>query len=645
MIIWLQIIPALIVATAVSLLPGLATAWLLRLRGLTLVVAAIAASFVAIALASVAAPAIGMSWGILPVAIVSAALALFALVVRLLDRREIEARPKTPRSLRFATFAAFAVAAGLISFVLLKGVGGPQNFSQSYDSVFHLNAVAWILETGNASPFSMTMTVPEQDSSFYPTLWHATVALVVQFTGASIPLATNALSMSISAFIWPAAILFFARPFYRATIPNILAAGILAAAFSAFPYRLFAWGILYPNLLSVALLPIVLGFLHLALRHHQLHSTARIGALWIAFAGSLGAATLAHPNAILSVAALAAPLLVVVARENFRRFGRTPISWWRFAGVCIALLVGIAFWRSISTSDSGRDFPPTPLSAFFGALTNSPITSAHAWFVTVFVLTGVMLLLLARRHRWLVASYFVVVLLYTISAGLDGPFRDFFTVGWYNDANRIAALLPVAAMPLAVRAATEFIALIQVGATTWRPSTDFSLKPIMVQAIAVALALLLLLTGTRGTSMESSTRDIRKMFTLDKRSKLVSAEEFKLYSRLQETTPSTAVIAGNPWNGSSLAFALGQRTVLFPHLKGVYSPETIDFALHFREMDAAEACEVTEELGVTHIIGSSDPSYENGGGEYAGLDDLREDPLLEEVDREGDAVLYRISGC
>lgn len=635
MIAWVQIVPALLTATTLAILPGLPAALILRLRGLTLVAGAVAASFACIGIASFITPYFGMDWGLLCVTAATSALAGISGIVRLFDRTPSPVYAGPARARRIAYFVAFLIAAVLVVSVIIPGIGRPWHFSQSYDNVFHLNAVAWILETGNASPTAMTMTSPELSTSFYPTLWHAVVALVVQASGVSIPFATNALSIVVAAGVWPIAIIFFARPFFRSSLFTIVASGIIAAAFSAFPYHLFSWGILYPNLLSVALLPIALGFLHAALRHHLLRETGRIGALWIGFAGALGAATLAHPNAVLGVIAISLPLLIVVAIGNFKRFGNSPRSWGRLAGIIVAFIIMSVIWRSISTGDSNRDFGNHPVTALFGALTNSPITTAHAWFITVFVLLGAVLIWRGATHRWLVISYGITVMLYVIVSSTTGPFRDFFTIGWYNDAHRLAFLLPIAAVPLALAGAAAMLKPLQQGLIR---------EPRSKRLIVLGVALLLVLTGTRGASMDSSQDDMFVMFDPDAQG-LVSDDELALMERFDETTPKDALIAGNPWNGSGLAFALGGRDVLFPHLRGEWSAEAQKFAHEMRELPKSEICVLSRKLGVTHVLGSNEPLYLRGSSAYEGLNDLQERAPLTKIDSEGDAALYRIDGC
>ena len=51
----------------------------------------------------------------------------------------------------------------------------------------------------------------------------------------------------------------------------------------------------------------------------------------------------------------------------------------------------------------------------------------------------------------------------------------------------------------------------------------------------------------------------------------INPDELQLFEDVAELTPEDAVIAGNPWNGSALAYAFTGRRVLFPHVGGAYT--------------------------------------------------------------------------
>ena len=181
---WLEALHASAVAIVLFVVPGAPFAILLGLRGAAALGVAVAASVGIVGAASLLAPLLGLDWGLLPVGIVAA----------------------------------------LILATLLPGMGSPQHPSQTYDALFHLNAIRWIADTADASPLHMTMTTPAAASGFYPTTWHAFAALAMQATGSSVVVTANAVSLAVAAFVWPVACAFLARMLFGSR-PLVLVLG------------------------------------------------------------------------------------------------------------------------------------------------------------------------------------------------------------------------------------------------------------------------------------------------------------------------------------------------------------------------------------------------------------------------------------
>ncbi|WP_457825381.1 DUF6541 family protein, partial [Staphylococcus aureus] len=80
-----------------------------------------------------------------------------------------------------------------------------------------------------------------------------------------------------------------------------------------------------------------------------------------------------------------------------------------------------------------------------------------------FVLLLIGFAAVARRPRLLpiLTPFAVAVALFAISSGLriDHPLRQILTNPWYNDSNRLAALLPLVAIPVATLGAIALVDL------------------------------------------------------------------------------------------------------------------------------------------------------------------------------------------
>ncbi len=166
---WLASVPALLVTVALLVLPGYAAARAARLHGLTAWAAAPPASLTVIGLASVVAPMLGMPWSILPVLLVAVAIIAIAGISGYLGRTHgVESREK-PLRWRTALTGGLLVGGILIAVQMVLVAGAPENFSQTFDNVFHLNAARFVLDTQNASPLHVgQMTSPSGNVPFYP---------------------------------------------------------------------------------------------------------------------------------------------------------------------------------------------------------------------------------------------------------------------------------------------------------------------------------------------------------------------------------------------------------------------------------------------------------------------------------------------
>lgn len=651
---WIAAIPAVAAALLISVLPGLPAAWALRLRGLSLIAGSIAASFAIIALASVVSPVIGIPWTLLPVLVLAAVLAAVLWVVVRFSRTSVapssllRAIRAIPLGAWVCTAVFFLVSGGTIAYLLKQGFILPDNISQTYDNVFHFNAVAQILRSGDASPLHMNLSSPHSATNFYPTLWHASVALVSQLSGSGIAVSTNAFAIATGALVWPAGMLFLARPFLPRGPRSVLPLAVVVTAFSAFPYLLLTWGVLYPNVLSTALIPYALGFTHLALRSRPLEVRLPSVSMWIAAAGALGAATLAQPNALFGYAALVFPLLLATLLTVWR--APLPLSTrvWRTVALALAACAVLALWILVRTGDNVRVFEGKIRLALESALGNGPFTGSHAWGLTLLIALGIAALVVLKRHRWLPISYLVTLGLYTIASGMNGPFRTMITGAWYNDANRLAALIPIAAIPLAGVGAALLMDWLVAGFTAFFAARRDRPAGRVLTAVAAAGTVLLIASMSIGQPIAVQLDRMRANYSFTADSPLLSPDEEQLLERLDRTVPKDAVVLGDPWSGTAFALGIADRKVVFPHLKGDFGAEAYQLGADFRDL-GSRACPLVQDLHVSYVLEFGGRQYRIRGSNtpelFRGLRDLQDSPILTEVDRQGDAVLYRITGC
>ena len=644
---WLALLPPLTVAVALVLVGGLPIAWGLRARGYAMLLTAIPASFAVIAVTSIAAPLLHLTWS-WPVPVV-AAIALGA-ILRLATYPASKKNPRRsaarPLGAALMPFAAAIFAAGITAYTLAKALPSPDAISQTYDAIFHLNAAQLIVESGNASPLAMDLSDPG-NPSFYPTVWHALVALVAQLSGASIPLATNAVLFTCVSLVWGVGAVGLGRAVAGPGRNATLAAGIFAAAFPSLPLSLTGFGVLYPNLLSMSLLPyVVIGVAKLCnTGRARLTDEISLLATILLTLGALGAATLAHPNA------LHASFILTIGFAITTCFGRFAqgFSWLsRTAGVVIlaaSLAAGAVFWFIGRTGSNDWGGSQGPFGAIIEALGTAPHLDGHNWVVSFFVLVGIAAFLVRRS----LAPYFIGLLLaigfYVLADGFTpNAIRELFLSPWYSDPWRLAAIVPLGMLPFAVlggKLVLDAVRPVSLRLFTHGPgrrnAARWYIAAVTVFGIAIA-----------GTSLYGVSRYIESKYEASEdEAPLLSLDERALLERLGEHVGEDDVILTNPWNGGSLAYALTGRHVAVPHAGGNYPAETWA-AYDGITSGTQHSCEAAEDIGARFVLDFGEryvfKTYKVRE-ELDEISNITDSMALTELDREGDAVLYEITGC
>ncbi|WP_307083820.1 DUF6541 family protein [Arthrobacter agilis] len=655
----------LLVTVAVMVVPGVLLSLGLGFRRLIAVGLAPLFSVAVAGVAAVLGSLIGIRWSIW---LVLGASVVFSAIAFVLTRR-FGRLPRTEEPRPDGTGVLAAAGAGvvlggaLIAWRTVTLIGNPENIAQRFDNVFHLNAVEYIVSTGDGSSLTLgEMTGNTGAAAVYPAAWHSLAALVVQVTGTSVPIAVNALNIVIAAVVWPLSIVLLARIVAGKRPAVLLAAGVLSAAFIGFPYLMMVWGPLFPYMLSVALLPAAVGSVLLAVgmgRQVRAAVLPAVLAVLIAVA-ALGLSHMSTVNSLLlvSIPALAWALVrwpVTVSRI------RTPLGAVILkSGIALAGLgLSVILWLKLRPVPYDVWGPhQTPGGAVGEVLSYSPMGfPLISLAVSVLGLVGIIHILRSGHHRWLLVSFALVGYLYVVDAGLErGPWRAVLTGIWYADTNRLAALLPLFGVllgALGTGAAVTWLAGLRTAATKGDGTEERflggrrSARRVGYAAGLTVLALLLAVS-TQTEPLETYLEGGEQFYLRDTPTSILSSDEYELLERADQSLPEDAVIAGNPWNGSTLAFAFTGRKVLSYHLFETQSPAAIEVSESLR--DAAtdpRACDAVEETGVSYVLDFGTQYLVEGGGEglFPGFDDLADSDAVRLVDEQGAAKLYEVVVC
>ena len=626
----------MLASAALLFVPGLVVGFFIRLRGIWLWALAPLVSTTLLATASIVLPLLGVRWS--PLAALAfaavfggAVIALFRWLLRAQFADPDHAKPGTG----WATLTGWLVGAVFLAVHFMRSTGSPENISQTFDNVFHLNAIALIHDSGNASPFEIAkLTSPDGGQGFYPDGWHALVQLAQQFTGVSIPVAINAFNLVIAIAVWPLGVLLLSRLLAGNTRVVALSAGVLAAAFPAFPLNMLHYGVLYPYFFGLALAPAVLAVVLNLLGLTRDQRVFPILPLTVLLAGVIPAIALAHPGAMMAVLALSVIPAVIAALAGWSSISRRSKGL-RLGGLLAFFAIGFVLMVKLRPGDMWG-----PRMSFFEAVKQALTLSLWGYglplVTAALVLLGVVVALVARNRTGFttVSLWGTALLLFVATAGTSSALLRYPTEVWYGDAPRLAALVPLAAIPAAAFG------------VAWIYSKVARAGKFVVPFEVVGM--ILLLVGTQALAGYAAlTADTLKSHTATDTSALLSTDEITLLERLPEHVGPEDMIAASPWTGASLAYAFADREVIFPHI--LMNDISEDRALIMDELkdapDNPEVCDAAERLNLTFVLDFGKREVHGAEHKFPGIDDPGKSDAFELVDSEGDAKLYRFVGC
>lgn len=655
--VWISLVPLIVTVCGLLILPGLLTTAASGLPLRTAAPLAPAASVAIIAGAGVVAPLVRVPWGVPLVAALTAILTLAAALARLIASRVrarragsadgAATRAPTSRPSRADVLTGLVLlgfSALIMTWLVARELNTPDAISQTFDAVFHLNAVEWILRTGNASSIKCHLESPE--GGVYPMGWHTLVALTMKVAhSTSIPLATNATTIAVSALVWPGGCLALASRLFNGRRLAMIATALLCTATASFPLLVISFGVLYPNFLALALLPgMIASLLDLFPAHDEPSAPPLlIPALVLAVAG-LG---LAQPNAIVTFLIALIILMgawIMRAVNGAKRGGPARQIRTRIIVCAITTLATVGVWIGVRPPQRSATWGPNNvMSAVIGEiLTSTPQGLPIAWVVAVPAIVGAVAAWRRRRLRWLVIFHAVGCLLYLASKTMPMGDLRYYVVGtWYSDTNRLAALIPLGAIPLAALGTCVIADRAAQRLTTLRLHEPGARRRI---AYAVLVANLVLL-GPASTATSQALHKLEAPYTMNAGSELLTPDELGLIRMLPGLVGEDDTVAVDPSTGAALAYSLAGTSTTIKHIFYHDTPdlEVVDKKLRLAGKDP-QVCEAVNNLGIRYVLYFPGRTLHNRRP-FSGFVNLPTAGGFELVAQYGRAALYRVTAC
>lgn len=658
---WFASLPALMTAILVLVVPGLVLGRALGLRAFAVAALSPGLSIALVSVAGLLAPVLKIPWSLLPVAGLTAVAVLSALGLRhvlpvrwrgLQTERRID--PRFWWALGGAGLGGVIICARMVDVI-----GAPEHISQTFDNIFHLNAIRFIEDTGQASSLTLAAMT---GGSFYPAGWHAFISLVAQTSMASVPVAVNAGNIAIASIAWPLGCVYLCQQALGQRGDAAVIAGILSAGFGAFPLLMIHFGVLYPNLLSLSLLPALLA---LGVQTLGLSAVPELrGPLPLVTLGPASAGVAqAHPSTFLAFLAFLAPAVLyvyIVSVVNWRRdwvANKARAAAWT-AVLVVGTAAALGLWIVARPSFAAAFWPPVQSipRALLQVAGNAPLGTSPAVAMSLLAVVGVVLAARKRRHWWLIGVLLIAALLFVaVSSFPAGRLRYLLSGTWYSDSYRLAALLPVAVIvPAAVGATAAWTWLrsrLAVADTGAACDAGPALAPLLsrrpVKATVSAAGAVVLVVLTQLGSVPDMVSVARGSYALTAESPLLTSDEAAVLSELDKFVPADAVIASNPGNGSALAYALaGRRTMQLHILVSNESPDDNTILARLRNAKTdPDVCPAVSRLRIGYVLDFGTQEVNNENHPAPGLADLEKAGVAKVVDQHGEAKLLKLTAC
>lgn len=583
----IHVVVGVLLAAALLVAPGLLLARLGGVRGWGAASAALPLSCAVIGTSEIVAAVAGWAWVPWGWGVIAGLTALAAGVLVIarriwFGRRPLPADPSRsgcgPRRLDLRVPAAVAAACLILVVGILAGTGSMSTPAQSFDIVFHFNAVQAIRQLGNASSFGSMAALYQGAPTYYPTVWHGVVALLP----AGVAVASNSMVLVVGALAWPLGITGLlvevldddAQPRSRTAI----ALGtILSAATIGAPTMLLGTLAVWAYSLSVVCLPgvVVLGlrlmrslpcegaFEDVFAQDARTASSAPAAPFFsllmngLLFVGGGAGVVLAHGAGTFNTMVLLGPLAAALVVRLVRAGGRRRTLTLRVLAV-LAVLALLGAWKMRESLAWVWKYPRSggnPLGALGQSLLDLPQYGAFAFKgvpMSIGVPLGIVVCGLAvlaavrvpRARPWLVTAALALFLI-TLVGGPQWWGRRIGAL-WYLQKARIQPLVIIPGLVLAAMGLRYLL--------DKRPGR---------RMVALLLALVCVTAVGR---LPLHAKLVRSVHDADRIAygTMLTSEEAEFISGLGDLLPEDAVVLGAPARGESYLWSLGGVDVVYP---------------------------------------------------------------------------------
>lgn len=563
----------------------------------------------------------------------------------------------------------------LVLLVLFKHQHGFGAFQPDNDNATHLAIIknmasSKILSILSTSAYFDTSVSPEINTagSFYPSIFHLLAALSILTSGVAVQTAENITAAVIIAMVYTSG----CYALFRAIEPsnrNLTIAGVVGSLLIVgFPWRFIVWGPLYPNLLSLSLIPAALS-VEIEICNSIKENKLDLRQVFL-FLLTIIAVSGSHPNGLFTFGVLSIGLLSDTlfskVRATTKKGKFIPVFATLGFLACVIAIWTICFLLPAFQGVVNYKWPANQSLhkavislLFFGFTRDSgdPI-------LLILLCIGIVHTMRRKEFRWLVASYLLTAFMFIIAVSSDGVVKQYLCGFWYCDHNRIAACTSLAAMPLICIGIASVFTLLDNSVSNWH-SIKTKGTPIIKLSASVLIILIVCFPFFIDNYLGYPTtfQDYKRLldYKFDKESPSVySSDEVDFVNKSDKLIKPGAKVINIPFDGSCLAYDIQGLNTYYrdPHISGSKnSTETEHSWLYRKQLSNYLDCQqIRDALKNDHIEyvlmlddGESEGEPERyfagyNENDWSGITSINENtPGFSLVLAKDDMKLYRIN--
>lgn len=487
---WRQFALAVVVVLVLCYVPGYLFSRALGTKRMTSLVVAPLISVCLIGFSGIAIYPLGLR-GVTPLLggvglfiLIAAGLAYLIQKIRPTQENQSHANLGEKNSLNGVFLLVTAGISTAIFFVIFhKAIRNPSWFLQSADNYAHLAYITRSVQSGIYSMLHAAfytgarpeLQTPFFDEGFYPTLFHSFAAVTAAITGLNEVLTENVVWFVFVAVIYPVGVCALLQTIGKKNLVASVLTSFVVFAQLAFPLRMVTVHAVFPNVAGFCLVPTVVAVFILSFNektsckevctstHSVQKFSVNVYTLCLCFMGIIALA-LVHPSADFLWAIFVLPFVLCNLLPSFVQYLSKKFELTKPKRIillicleCVILGSAIGMWNIVLNSSF---MAPTvnflweiyvdPIKSIitvlnFGLLMNMPqILFAVAFWI------GFISCILNKNYRWLILAFLMTAVIYVASLSEILPIKRFFSGFWYTDPERTAAMVAIAAVPVAI---------------------------------------------------------------------------------------------------------------------------------------------------------------------------------------------------